>query len=513
MTGTAGAVRGAKAPSIVEILQEAVDSFRGGDSCSDVERTMRSLPKAFDPAFADDGALHQVIGELMVQGLGGECSGVPAALMTVWAEAEDRGVLVEQYIDELHSALTLARLAPRKQCGDLAGRRSRSFPERREDVATNVSPAAPPRPTLKFRTEQAVLDLQARNAAKEIVGAENAAKQFQPPRSEGISTLLAEEPKEPSFHIESMWPHGGMVLALAPKKWGKSTLVRNVVRAGVTGEPFLGRFDVVSRFNRALVIDMELTRRQFYDYWRGVGLTDEQAVAWRLRGSSSTMAIQSPYVRRELVHRMRDTGADLMVLDPIGPALRACGVEENSNDGVGRFLDLLDEMRLEAGIEALLIPHHMGHNGEHGRGASVLGDKADAIWTGTFERGGDTSGTRFLGAQGRDVSFESTELAYDAATRHLWIPELGRSRASIARDSKAKRRERELSERTEMVASALRDVHEGFHSNEALKRHLSVSWNGDVLSKIRSRLVEEGRMAAGSGWSPPPSRSGDGSSS
>ena len=264
--------------------------------------------------------------------------------------------------------------------------------------------------------------LHINSLAREDLASEHMAEEWKVPEAVGIASFLAHKPTAPSFHIQGLWPHGGMVLLNAAKKWGKTTNVRHTVECVLTGTPLYGQFEVTAPFTKALVIDNELSHRQMWDMWEGSPLTDEQLIMWPLRQSLSSLAIRNEWVRNELVKRIAETGADLLVIDPLGPLLRANQWEENSNTDVGMALDLLAEMAGEAGVTGLLIPHHTGHDGAHARGASVIGDKADAIWTGTLKRPTDPYGVRLFGAIGRSgVSQKPVELSWDENTRSPFI--------------------------------------------------------------------------------------------
>jgi hypothetical protein len=248
------------------------------------------------------------------------------------------------------------------------------------------------------------------------------------PLSLPISDFLAVEPDAPSFHVEGLWPHGGLVLLNAAKKWGKSTMVRHLTESVLTGTPFLRQFEISSPFEKALVIDCELSERQAWDMWTGTPLTGDQMVLWRLRESLSTLRFREPVVRKEVTSRIADLGVDLLVLDPLGPVLRVNTWEENSNTDVGSCLDLLVEMCADAGVTGIFLPHHTGHSGTNARGASVLGDKADAIWSGALTNASDPYGARTLGAIGRSgVSQHPVQLSFDPATRLPYLDEFAAS--------------------------------------------------------------------------------------
>ena len=346
--------------------------------------------------------------------------------------------------------------------------------------------------------------LKVEREAKEQVEAEEAARLWKPPVKEGIATFLATEPAVPSFHVDGLWPHGGTVVLEAAKKWGKSTMMRNLVESVIGGAAFLHRFEVTAPFTRAVVIDMELTHRQAWNYWHGAALRDDQMELWRLRGSAGTMALRDPRVRGHVVAKLRDSGADLVVLDPLGPVLRVCGFEENSNDDVGRLLDIWDEVLSDAGVTASVIPHHMGHGAERARGASVIGDKADAIWTGTYAVQGEDSGPRFLKARGRDVELESSQVDYDPVTRAMTMSLDPTRRSDV---SKSKREEKKVAAEMERVAqakAALEANPSGFPSVRALKDYLGVTWDGTRCKAIRETLEAEGLIQRGvPGFIPP----------
>lgn len=87
-------------------------------------------------------------------------------------------------------------------------------------------------------------------------------------------------------------------------------------------------------------------------------------------------------------------------------------MDENSNSEVGRIVDLLVRLKQESGASELVIVHHQGKDGGQGaRGASVLEDTPDAIWT--LSPKGDN---RVLSTFGRDVD-DTRLLIFDPDTR------------------------------------------------------------------------------------------------
>jgi hypothetical protein len=88
---------------------------------------------------------------------------------------------------------------------------------------------------------------------------------------------------------------------------------------------------------------------------------------------------------------------------------------------MGLFLDTLDVIKYEAGVENLIVAAHTGRASETGieraRGASRFDDWADVRWLLTK----NDEGQRFLKAHGRDVDMEQHLLNYDAHSRSLTV--------------------------------------------------------------------------------------------
>ncbi len=126
----------------------------------------------------------------------------------------------------------------------------------------------------------------------------------------------------------------------------------------------------------------------------------------------------------------------MWVIDCLSPILSALGIDENNNTEVGRILDGITATAEAAGVEEVLLIHHMGHAAERSRGASRLLGWADVNWRIVRKRdddnpGGDTDpdAPRFFSAYGRDVDVREGRLLFDPDTRHLTYVEGGRKTA------------------------------------------------------------------------------------
>lgn len=269
---------------------------------------------------------------------------------------------------------------------------------------------------------QLIHKMRLRRQAQEILDAES-----RPPRrpaaTVSLAELLAEPDVEERWRIERLLPSGGKVLSHAPKKAGKTTLNGNLVRCLVDGDPFLAsrapdgfpgfKVTPLTSGRRVVVLDFEMTRQQLKDWLRDQDIQNQDAVHVEfLRGHP--WDIRDDQIRAEWAERLGEVGADILLVDPIGPILHMLGIEENSNSEVGRFLANLDRLCVEAGVSEKFVSHHAGHNGERSRGASAFEGWPDAVWS--LFRDGDT---RFFAADGRDVSQPETELSHNSMSRHL----------------------------------------------------------------------------------------------
>jgi len=128
----------------------------------------------------------------------------------------------------------------------------------------------------------------------------------------------------------------------------------------------------------------------------------------------------SDFVQERVIDILRDFNAQTWIVDPLARAFVGSG-DENSNSDMGLFLDTLDVIKYEAGVENLIVAAHTGRASETGieraRGASRFDDWADVRWLLTK----NDEGQRFLKAHGRDVDMEQHLLTYDADSRHLTV--------------------------------------------------------------------------------------------
>jgi len=259
-----------------------------------------------------------------------------------------------------------------------------------------------------------------RKTARQLLLNEDNLAKFKLPEIHPNLTIELQQPdEEAKYLINELFPTGGNITLTAEYKSGKTTLINNIVKALADDEPFLGRYGINDHDRNIVIFNYEVEPRQYRQWMREVGIKNTDRVKLvHLRGLR--MPMTSDYVQEKVIDILKDFGAQTWIVDPLARAFVGSG-DENSNSDVGLFLDTLDVIKYESGVENLIIAAHTGRASEHGieraRGASRFDDWADVRWILTKNDEGD----RFLKAHGRDVDLEQHLLKYDPESRQLII--------------------------------------------------------------------------------------------
>jgi len=287
---------------------------------------------------------------------------------------------------------------------------------------------------------------------------------------------LPEDTEDGPWRVRELWMQGQIVMLAAKYKAGKTTMVLNVVRSLVDGKPFLGQFDTEPLTGNLLIVNAEMTRRQFRRWLRDSPIEnrDKVYVLHVREAGTSAGDIVTPAYRELLIETLIRCDAQALVLDPLNPMLAAAGIEENASSEVAAWFNALADVIKRSGVQDVLLVHHFGHVGDRGRGSSKFMDAPDALWTYTVGElpaavAGDEDPTddglladiaaslaavpRYLAATGRDVDLAKSRVMYDDTTRLLTMPVVG---SSGGVDTRAARREQAAIRRravTDVIAS------------------------------------------------------------
>jgi AAA domain len=233
------------------------------------------------------------------------------------------------------------------------------------------------------------------------------------------------------YRIDQWFVVGGHVVLVAQYKAGKTTLVGNLVRSLVDGEPFLG-VAKVKPVSNLVILDFEMSEGQVEMWLRDQNIRNTDRVYLvSLRGAASSFDILNPLRRREWAERLRELRAEFAFVDCLRPAMDALGLDEHNEAGL--WLTAFDEMLRVANIPEALIVHHSGHGGDRSRGDSRILDWPDGIWSLVRENRDNLNSPRFISAKGRDISVDEGELSFDAITRHLTYAAKNRKKAGADR--------------------------------------------------------------------------------
>jgi RecA-family ATPase len=246
--------------------------------------------------------------------------------------------------------------------------------------------------------------------------------------------FLAVKYDTPAYRVQALWPAGGTALLAAYRKTGKSTMVSNIIYSLATGSPFLGcQVTPVEPDETIIHLNLEVAERTQQHYAHYFGSLDNVYI-YNLRGRAHQFNILTDGIRARIADRLSAYNATVLVVDPLGPLLRAFGLDENknSNDGGGAIVEALNQLAEEAGIQETLLVHHTGHGSQwRARGSSVFGDAPDVLWNYRLgrhkleeadddEREKIDPNARYFSATGRlDQDFEERRTYFDERTHRL----------------------------------------------------------------------------------------------
>jgi hypothetical protein len=279
-------------------------------------------------------------------------------------------------------------------------------------------------------------ELRAREQARiEIARERSDAAPFSPPDGTAAD-YLAEDDEDIAYTIEEWHPTGGNTLVVARGKAGKTSLGVNLMRSLADGVPFLGRYGIEFSEGTIAYFDYEMNSPMFKFWLRKVGVKnlDRLVRPWHLRG------LPNPLLHEERVAEwLAKRDVKFWIVDAAMGAWSGYVTNENSNSEVDAFTKVLDQIKTAAGVEDLVLCHHMGaaqfaEGGERGRGATRLEDWADHIWYLTRD---DQTGARAMWAKGRGVDVpadQAIDIQYSAESHRLMA---GATRAARRQDAAA----------------------------------------------------------------------------
>jgi hypothetical protein len=223
---------------------------------------------------------------------------------------------------------------------------------------------------------------------------------------------LAEHvPSETRWIVDQILARGAVLGLFAERKAGKTTVVRELVRAALHGEPFLGQFAVsLPADSEVVLFDTEMPLDSLHEQYRRAGVEHLGRLNLReLRGREQSLDARVEANRARW--RTQIEPGSLIVVDCIYSLFGALGVSENSDEVVG-VLAGLRALATECDAAGLVIVHHLGKDIDRGaRGHSSIEGFPDAIARIGLDGPPSAEAQRTFSAYGRDVSVSPGVLA------------------------------------------------------------------------------------------------------
>lgn len=233
-----------------------------------------------------------------------------------------------------------------------------------------------------------------------------------------LSEFLGREQEE-TWRIDQLLPSSGRMLLTAQRKLGKTTLTGNLSRSLLTGEPFLGRFDVRRLDGCVVALNYEVTPQQYGRWMADLGVPADRLYVINMRGRRNLLADAEG--REGLAELIRKHEGEALIVDPFGRAYT--GRSQNDAAEITLWLGDLDRVAEASGAQELIVTAHAGWGSpDRTRGSSGIEDWPDVIVTMTSQSFNEP---RFLKAEGRDVNIPEDRLDYDPETRRLSLAGAG----------------------------------------------------------------------------------------
>jgi hypothetical protein len=318
-----------------------------------------------------------------------------------------------------------------REAGDAADAALNADQEvQQEDGATDFSMLGGPRPASEGQTRLIEIPTavapaeftnmlereRIRRTIKRILDQEGAPTPEIPLHIPSLRDLLAIPLPPEQYRITEWWPIGGAITIVAQAKTGKSTLLGNLLRSLVDGDPWLGRWLPTPFEGNVTVLDFEMTPRTFLDWLKKQKIrNDDRIKPLLLKGKAASFDVFNPTCVAQWVKTLQANNTSVLVLDCLRPILDACGVDEHTE--VGKWFVAFDAVCDAAGVHEVAVIHHSGHDGTRARGDSRIRDWPTAEWFVTKESDSHASPRR-IQARGRDVMVPEGIIQYDSVTRH-----------------------------------------------------------------------------------------------
>jgi hypothetical protein len=270
------------------------------------------------------------------------------------------------------------------------------------------------------------------------------------------------------FVVDGLLRNGAFVTIVAAAKTGKTNLEINLIHSLVDGVPFLGIFETSQLNGRVGFMDFELEIDQAQDWIRRIGIKNLDALeVFNLKGKANPFRDEESMA--DLAEHLKAGDVKALIIDPFSSIFSG---DANSNSEVKEFLKKLDNFKVLADLEIIVMAVHAGHDKGKARGASTLADHPDATWYMSND-----GGTRYFRANGRDVDVEESALSFDTTTGQMKF-----AAGSVRMDAE-----------TKIKVQILRTVQSNAHIS-ASELETKVRGNNSAKARAKRELLSDGSI-------------------
>lgn len=254
------------------------------------------------------------------------------------------------------------------------------LPKREQDEVGRIikhffSPAS-----VESRVNREVENLRVRHLAKRMFESEQSINMANVDDVILGSELIEKPDVEQAYVIEPIMSSGANVLLSAHRKTGKTTLILNLLRSLLDGEPFLGSMEVHQRKGMILFLNYEMIEDQIKNWVKKQDIKHADDLAfWQLKGKR--LHFWEREVAEEISDFCREHGVWCIIIDTQILSMRGLVSSEDKSMEVADYQGALDELKIMSGVEVMLLVHHEGKDKERGsRGSTRIEDWPEAIW-------------------------------------------------------------------------------------------------------------------------------------
>lgn len=223
--------------------------------------------------------------------------------------------------------------------------------------------------------------------------------------------MMSGEP-DPEPRIDRFVSWEGSTLMVAQAKTGKTTMCLNIARSLLTGEKFLGEFDVrpVEAHRRVGMLNFEMTPAAMKNWCERRMIPADRFVLLNQKGHRNPF--RSDTDRARLAEQLREWDVETLIVDTFAAAYS--GESQNDANEVRPWLEELHRWsREDVGAADLILTAHSGW-GDSGRvrGSSALMDWPDMAVFLTCEDPADKSAPRHVHTAGRAEALPKVQYAH-----------------------------------------------------------------------------------------------------